>query len=619
MNRATHCSSCGIELSEDAAPQGLCAACLLKLGLSSVNLIAEDTEPEPKREPVARRRLTALTIVGIGIAAVVLAWTALRFYRGSAGSPAATADVVRFSLLLGDPIDFAISPDGRRLAFTASDAEGKTALWLRPMNSLSPIPLPETEGAAAPFWSPDSRSVGFFARGKLRKVDIGSGVSVTLCDAPSGKSGAWSAAGVIVFARNTTGGLFRVPAHGGTPEPATGLAERNGIDASDRWPYFLPDGRQFLYTTISRNKQEQSGIFASSLDSREARRLVDVRSPAAFASDALLFVRDGILQVQAFDPSTLEFRTDARSFPSAEQVDWFSLSQSGTLVYRNLKPKSESPLMRFDRTGRVVDAAEGLTGSHFSISPDGRFVAVSRSGDIWISDLTRGVISRLTFDPAAETFPLWSPTGNSVAFISDREGKKGIYRKMTNGMNPEELLFEYPLLESIESWSPDDRFILYTSFGQNGKSQNGILPITGDRKPIPLQSAFNTRQGRFSPDGRWLAYVSDESGADEVYLETFPAGGGKWRVSVDGGTNPRWPRDGRELFYVSKQRNLMAVPIRVAAGSVEFSAARSMFRLPFEAYDVAGDDLFLLPAPAENGPAVRIDVVINWTSEIEWR
>jgi len=617
MNRETHCSSCGAELSEDAAPQGLCAACLLKLGLSSANLIAEDPTPEPKREPVARHRRTALTIVGAGIVVVVLAWTALAFYRGSAGSPPATADVVRFSLLLDDPIDFAISPDGRRLAFTASDAEGKTTLWLRPMNTLSPIPLPETEGAAAPFWSPDSQSVGFFARGKLRKVDIRSGVSVTLCDAPTGKTGAWSAAGVIVFAR-ATGGLLRVPAHGGTPEPATNLAERNGIDAADRWPYFLPDGLHFLYTTISRNKQEHGGIFVASLDNREARRLVDVRSPAAFASDALLFVRDGILQVQGFDPSTLEFRTDARSFPLAEQVDWFSLSQSGTLVFRNLKAKSASHLVWFDRTGNVFDRIEGFTGSgHFAISPDRRFVAVSRSGDIWISDLRRGVSSRLTFDPGEETSPLWSPRGDTVAFISNREGKKGIYRKMANGMNPEELLFEHPRLESIESWSPDDRFIVYTSVGQNGKSQNAILPITGDRKPILLQSAFNTRQGRFSPDGRWLTYVSDESGADEVYLETFPAGGGKWQVSVDGGTNPQWRSDGRELFYVSRQRNLMVAPIRAVPGSVELNAAVLLFRVPFETYDVAPDGRFLLQVPAENGPVAPIEVVINWTSDIQ--
>jgi eukaryotic-like serine/threonine-protein kinase len=353
------------------------------------------------------------------------------------------------------------------------------------------------------------------------------------------------------------------------------------------------------------------------LDNREARRLVDVRSPAAFASDALLFVRDGILQVQSFDPSTLEFRTDARSFPLAEQVDWFSLSQNGTLVYRNLNAKNASPLVWFDRTGNVLDRAEGFTGSdHFSISPDSRFVAASRSGDIWISDLSRGVTSRLTFDPGEETSPLWSPRGDSVAFISNRDGKKAIYRKMTNGTNPEELLFEHPQLESIESWSPDDRFIIYTAAGQNGKSQNAILPITGDRKPIPLQSAFNTRQGRFSPDGRWLAYVSDESGTDEVYLETFPAGGGRWQVSVDAGANPRWRRDGRELFYISKQRNLMVVPIRATPGSVEFGAALSLFRVPFETYDVADGNRFILPLPADNGPVASIDVVINWLSDI---
>jgi eukaryotic-like serine/threonine-protein kinase len=294
------------------------------------------------------------------------------------------------------------------------------------------------------------------------------------------------------------------------------------------------------------------------------------------------------------------------------------VSENGVLAYQRREQATPAPLAWSDRSGRMARALDDLNGiSQFSLAPDMRTIAVSRLGDIWLSDLDRGVTSRFTFDPADDTSPTWSPDRSRIVFLSSRSGRKGVYQKTAGGDQKEELLFTAPNVESIESWSPDGRFISYTSRDEQGRLGLWVLPLAGDRKAFAIQSPFNVRQGRFSPDGRWLAYVSDESGNNEVYVQAFPGPDGKWQVSANGGTNPQWRRDGRELFFVSAEKRLMAVAVGNHGATLELSVPRVLFEMRRSAYDVGPDGRFLIFQPEESKPAVPIDVVINWASEME--
>jgi dipeptidyl aminopeptidase/acylaminoacyl peptidase len=324
-----------------------------------------------------------------------------------------------------------------------------------------------------------------------------------------------------------------------------------------------------------------------------------------------------MLFAQPFDPRTLRLAAEPKAVPFAEHVDHFSPS-AGVLAYREKEMAPAPPLGWVDRAGKQLGVIEGLSaGGPFAISPSGEAVATSKSGDIWVGDLRRGVVSRFTFDPGEDTSPLWSPDGSRIVFLSSRNGQKGLYQKPANGAESETLLFAAPLWKTIESWSPDGRHIVYTARDEKGKSTVGILPMEGDRKPIQLQSAFNLRQARVSPDGRWLAYVTDEDGKDQVFVRPFPTGESKWQVSNDGGTDPRWSRDGRELFYVSGERTLTAVAVENRGSFLELSRVIALLRMPRGSYDVLGDRRFLMPTTIGDDPPVAINIVINWADEIQ--
>jgi Tol biopolymer transport system component len=524
------------------------------------------------------------------------------------------ARVLRFALSPAkDAIDFAVSPDGLQLAFSATDDQGITSLWIHSFNSFADRQLPGTEGAASPFWSPDSRSVGFFAGRKLKTIDVSGVASQVLCDGPSGKAGTWNAAGTIIFASKGPGPLYLVSS-GGAPQPVTPISgsESQIVHSS---PHFLPDGRHFLYSAESENPQN-GGIFVASLDSGARRRLAPGTAPA-FGQSTMLFLQNNVLMAQAFDPIRLEFAGETRRIPLADNVESFSVSESGILAYQS-REHPEQPLVFIDRSGKMVQAVDEVKGTkQFAISPDARVLALSRSGDIWLSDLSRGVTSRFTFDPATETFPVWAPDAKRIVFLSNRNGTRGIYQKGLSG-EMEEMLFNGrdAHLESIDDWSPDGRFITYTARDQQGKMNLWALPLSNDRKPLLIQSSFNTRQGRFSPDGRWLAYVSDESGREEVYLEAFPGHENRSQVSKDGGTNPRWRRDGRELFYMAPAGQLMSVGV-TAIGSLQLGIPRVLFGgLSRDTYDVTSDGRFIGFSNAERMPSQPINIVVNWASEI---
>jgi serine/threonine protein kinase/Tol biopolymer transport system component len=470
--------------------------------------------------------------------------------------------------------NFAVSPNGRRVALRVI-SEGRVRLWVRSFDSLTAQPLAGTEEAVFPFWSPDSRFIGFFSGGKLRKIEVTGGPAQTICDAPDPRGATWNADGLILFAPKTADALYRVSAGGGTPAPVTTL-DQSRKEISHTHPRFLPDGRHFLYLAIS-PQQDTSGIYVSALDSPDTKLLVKADSGAAYSPPGyLLFLRGRTLMAQAFDADSLKINGDP--LPVAEQVDrlglgrrdaMFSVSETGVLVYWS-GSSANLQLVWFDRQGKQLSTV-GPVGSYVTpwLSPDEKRVTFGSSepdgggSDIWIMELARGTPTRFTFDPAIEAVPLWSPDGSRILYSSDREGPLNLYQRAANSAGEAEPLPKNDNNNKLANdWSADGRFILFQAQDQRTNSDLWVLPISGDQKPFPyLHADFSEAQGRFSPDGKWVAYVSNESGKWEVYVQSFPVPGGKWQVSNSGGAQPQWRRDGSELFYISSDRKLMAVDV----------------------------------------------------------
>ncbi|MBI3666800.1 MAG: serine/threonine-protein kinase, partial [Acidobacteria bacterium] len=564
--------------------------------------------------------------------AVTLAFAVAYFHR-----PLPETRAVKLTLLPPEKTSFneiAVSPDGRRLAFTATDAFGKTQLWVRPLDSLSAQPLPGTEGASYPFWSPDSRFLGFFAAGKLKKIEASGGPPQTLCNAPVPRGGAWGSDGVIVFAPSFTP-LFRVSAAGGEPQPVTSL-DASRSEVAHRWPQFLPDGKHFLFLAFG--SPENTGIYLASLDSKDRTRLLGENSSAAYASGYLLFLRERTLLAQPFDAARLQMIGEAVPVDEPVQIDSllrarFSVSRSGVLVYDSIVGGSRR-LLWFDRAGKQLSSV-GDPGDYLNLnlSPDDQRVAANRRDsqtgtvDIWLFELSRGVTSRFTFGPGIAGGPVWSPDGSRIAFSSTRDGPWNLYEKLSNGGSDE------PLLKSSNNkfamgWSPDGRFLLYALYAEQDPKTNSdlwILPLEGGGKPFPfLRSAFNESQGQFSPDGRWIAYTSNESGKSEIYVRPFSGAeagaGAKAQISSNGGTGPRWRRDGKELFYVAPDNKLMAVVVKAGAGAFQaggvpqplFKTRAADFNF---LYAVAADGRrFLVISQAEQAASAPATVVLNWNA-----
>ena len=537
---------------------------------------------------------------------------------------------------------FALSPDGRYLAISASQA-GKRRLWVRPLDSLEPQALSGADDAMFPFWSPDSRWIGFFAQGKLKKIASTGGPPQTLCDAPQGRGGTWNRDGLIVFTPAPRSALYRVPAAGGVPAPVTQVAAY----ADDRYPIFLPDGRRFLYQVLRR--QEKGGIHVASLDSKDSRQLLPDNSAAVYAPPAggnpnghLLFLREGTLMAQPLDPKTLQPAADL--FPVAEQVPRgannsapISISGNGLLVYLSGGSIQDAQLAWFDRNGKPLGnvGAPGLI-RNFALSPDGKRVALTRgdirASDLWLHELERSTEARFTFHASANSVPVWSPDGARIAFASNRGGVLDLYQKSSSGAGQEELLLQSRSVKLPAHWSRDGRFLVYSELAPKTRWDLWVLPLEGDRKPVPyLQTEFAETQGQISPDGKWMAYTSDESGRSEIYVQPFPRGSGpegKWKVSTAGGTTPRWRPDGKELYYLDADDRLTAVAVK---GGTAFAvgAPEPLFtaRTPEEArspqtfdYDLAADGKrFLVRTTREQAGEQALVVVVNWQKAIGGR
>ena len=533
---------------------------------------------------------------------------------------------------------FAVSPDGRRVASRIA-FEGKVLLWVRALDSLTAHPLAGTEDSSLPFWSPDSRFIGFFSKGKLRKIEVTGGPVQTLCDAPDPRGGTWNADGVIVFAPKGGDVLYRVAAAGGTPVPLTSL-DTSRKETSHHHPRFLPDGRHFLYLANT-PQRESAGIYVGSLDKQVPKLLVNTDASAAYAPPGyLLFLRDRTLMAQGFDADKLELKGEP--FSVVEQVDrlgasgarfsLFSVSETGVLAYRSGFSDS-SQLIWFDREGKQLSTV-GPAGGHNSpwLSPDEKRVAFGRQepqgggSDIWLIELARGNLNRFTFDPAGDQYPIWSHDGSRIVFSSEREGVLNLYQKAASGAGNDEALLKSDYPKIPNDWSADGRFILYQSGGLS--TDLWVLPLSGEQKPFPfLQTEFNEGWARFSPDGQWIAYTSNESGSWQVYVQSFPASGGKWMISTDGGAQPQWRRDGKELFYISSNRKLMAVDVKGNGSTFEAGVPKALFDLrlqtpglpgPRNFFMAAADGKrFLVASVSEERITTPTTVVLNWTADLK--
>ena len=535
-----------------------------------------------------------------------------------------------------------ISPDGKQLALLVS-TRGQRSLWIRRLDSLSARPLKGTEGASGPFWSPDSRFIGFFAQGKLKKIDGAGGTPLTLCEAPGGFYGTWSRKGVIVFVQY--GLLYLLPAGGGRPTLVT-VAEQS----RQRWPNFLPDGRHFLYQSLD-NKRENDGIYVGALDSKETTRLLgNGDSTPEYAKGVsgrgyLFFVRDGNLMVQSFDANNLQLSGEPVAIAEriadkeANPFDYSPFSVSNNGVIARQTEAAHTQLVWFDRSGRALGTVD-MAGYKVvpKLSPDEKQVALERNDPhtgkltVWLLQLARGTASRFTPEGEHSYSPVWSPDGRRVVYASLRDGIRNLYQMSSSGALTEELVLKLSQDFSFPTdWSSDGKFIAYTSESTKTKADLWVLPLEGNRKAFPfLQTEFNEMYGRFSHDGRWMAYTSDESGKWEVYVRHFSrptVAEGKWQISTQGGIHPIWRRDGRELFYISADRKLMVVDVKAGErkGGLFFepsipkalfdTGTKSSTALPYAV--TANGQRFLVVTQAAEVKRQPITVELNWSAALQ--
>jgi eukaryotic-like serine/threonine-protein kinase len=531
-----------------------------------------------------------------------------------------------------------ISPDGTLLVFPAADSAGKESLWVRPLDSLTAERLRGTEEATFAFWAPDSRQLGFFQEGKLKKIDVTGRPPVTLCDAPSGRGGTWSQNDVIVFAPETSGGLSSVPAAGGTPTAIISGMGPGGASNS-RWPVLLPDGQHFLFLNgdVTAPGTSKLGIYAGAIGSSEHRFLLQADSNALYSPPGfLLFLRGDTLMAQQFDAANQNLRGEAFPIalhvPSPKQfrLGLFSVSQTGVLIYATGTGESGGQLVWVNAKGVEIEklGKPGPTGPR--LSPDGQrlaYIAGNPEGtnsDIWLMDIARGVQTRFTFGPGNNRSPLWSSDGSRLAFASWESSSLNIFVKNTSGAGNAEPLLRNENDKSPTDWSRDGKYILYTSVAPKGKANPDVwvLPLFGDREPFPyLQTKFIELGAVFSPDSRWVAYVSDESGKPEVYLSPFPSGEGKWQASQGGGLLPEWSRDGSALYYVASVTpvtKLMQAKVKEKGRKVEIGAPREIFQMTgnFE-FSVPPDGKRFLLGKVEQAASPPLTLVTNWTADLK--
>jgi serine/threonine protein kinase/Tol biopolymer transport system component len=576
------------------------------------------------------RELLAWLIAG-GLALMLTAF--VLWGRGSKG----TEQTTYFSA----PLPFAaravaVSPNGHTVAIAGHrESERIDVLWIYEPGSQEATNLARTEGASFPFWSPDGRSLGFFADGKLKKLNLDGGPVQTLCDASTGRGGTWNKDGVILFTPSGTlgVGLYRISASGGTPTQVT-VPDKTLNEDSNRWPLFLPDGIHYLYSAINLSgRRDLYSIYVGSLNSNEKRLVVKAKGNGAYAAPGyLLFYRDQTLFAQHFDTRKFELTgepvpvlTEIQFFPRISEAV-FAASTAGLLVAQRNADSGASQLLWFDRKGQQIGVAlnPGIYGN-IMLAPNGRAVAsdttdlASQNTDIWTYDLETRSAKRLTFDPAIDSLPVWSPDGSRTVFASNRELRFDLYLKDTNGAQEEKVIPQDGPDRFPTDWSRDGKYVLY------GRGPDlWFLTFPELRATQFLKAASTLKTGRFSPDGKWVAYSSNESGRWEIYVTSFPEAHGKWQVSNTGGDQPRWRGDGKELFYLSTDSKIMAVPVKTGsnfdagtptalfqANPREMVATSELF-----SYDVSNDGQKFLVNASLKTAMTPMSVVLNWSAKL---
>lgn len=585
----------------------------------------------PVIEKRKRRERTWMAIAGVlALAAIVLAVLLVRrtphaplSLHANIVAPPATS----FVFSRGHGGSLTVSPDGKWLTFAAEGAaDERPALWIRAFDSVEARKL-ITEEFEFPFWSADSRSIAYFSDGKLKRIDVSGGPPTIICDSQEGRGGTWNAEGTIVFAPHWRGPLHRVSASGGKSEPLTRLDEKAG-ETTHRFPSFLPDGKHFIYlggTHLASPSSERNAIYLASLDSNDRKLLLRARSNAIYSNGHLLFVRENYLLAQPFDADDLQLGAEAKRLADGVEYESgyfsaaFAASADGTLVYAPKAAAVDEPFVWRDRGGKALGTltlAPGLW--HHRLSPDGNSVVMvyGDPGDVWLYDVARGARRRLTHDPLNDFLPVLSPDGSRVVYASDRSEFVHLYTRRTDGTGEEELLLQNNQMKSPSDWSRDGRYLFFeaTSDANTSKADLWVLDMT-DRKPTRLTNTdFDEWRTRISPDGRWITYVSDESGRRETYVTSFPLLGERQQVSTNGSASEgMWTSGGGEVVYVAPDRKAMSVRVTVTGNALQVSAPQELFTLAKGGLaDVTADgQKFLVYEPATT-PDVPLTLVTNW-------
>jgi serine/threonine protein kinase len=527
----------------------------------------------------------------------------------------------------------AISPDGRKIAFVATDSLGKPHLYVRLLSSLTALPLPGTEGAYYPFWSPKSDFIGFFMGGKLKKIDASGGPPLSICEAQAGRGGTWGVNDVIVFAPTPISPLFQVPAAGGTPVQVTSL-DSSKSESTDRYPWFLPDGKHFLYFVRVNNTNHEDEVRVGSIDESISKVVLNSHSNAIYANGYLLFVREQTLLAQKFDTGNLELSGNA--VPVVEQVRFdgnynhssFSASQNGILIYEGTLAPALNQMAIINRSGSEITVVEGTQSvQEGAFSPDNSMIAYSsidqrqHNEDIWVYDIVRKLSIRLSFNPKDETDPIWSPDGKKIIYTSVLGNGGGVFIKNADGTGDEKKLLSYGSNIFATSWTRDGKWICVTD-----DPHRDILVYSADGQQPPikfLMTDFVEEEGRFSPDGHWLLYMSNESGQQEVYVRPFPGPGGKWQISPNGiFYRAFWKGDGKEIYYISRDGKMTAVKVNAVGNSFSVGEVETLFDAFSKGVSIMidasndGQKFLVVYNPIQSNSEI-LTMVLHWNDELK--
>ncbi len=575
-----------------------------------------------------RERLWLTAAIVVSLAAIALGGMLLKarsVVPRSLHASFVPAVGVSMSISQNDAASLTLSPDGRYLTFSGETSDSKKSLWLDRLDTGEMKPIIGTENGYGPFWSPDSRSLGFFAGGKLKKIDVNGGPAIALADAADGRGGTWSRDGIILFAGFWRDAIHRVSASGGAVTVVTRVDEEHG-ETTHRWPLFLPDGKRFIYlagTHRAGTESELNGVYLSTLGSPGRKLLLRARSNVVLSGDYLLFVRNQYLLAQKFDmakesPTGEPIRLAENV---AEQLGFFravfGASDDGTLAYATGSASTKQRLLIFDRTAHSEQLAppDDYLDGGLRLSPDGKRLAMVLGDppDIWILDIARGARTRFTSHPMSDFLPTWSPDGKQIVFASDRRVGDELYIKRVDGLTQEQpfkSVKEGMLVP--EDWSSDGRFIaaqLLDAKNPDGTGDIWIVPATGDAKPYPfIATEFKERAPLFSPDAKWLAFTSDETGKDELYVVPFPDRGEKRQLSTTGVTYFVWPPKGHEILYTTLDQTLMSIDFSHG----QFGDPKPLFKFP--ALPVAFDSIDgqkIIVALPEKHEGAHVSIVTN--------